>query len=226
MFIQTAETPNPNTLKFMPGQELHTESPVNITSQQEAASKSPLAAELFKIKDVAGVLIGQDFIAVTKTEDQKWEHIKPHILNTIMEHIIAGKPCINKSATNNQQSDQQSTTYTEDEESIIAQIKEIIDTQVRPAVAQDGGDVAYIKFEDGIVHLKMKGACSNCPSASVTLKQGIKNLLTYYIPEVIDVEEFIEQDSDNATQNTDSTLENKEQEQPEESVLEKENDTL
>ncbi len=181
MFIQTASTPNPATLKFVPGKTVMASGTADFPSAAEAGS-SPLAARLFTIKGVVGVFLGHDFITVTKADDYDWNHIKPAILGTIMEHFQSGLPNI----------DAVPADAAEDEDdgpdsAIINKIRELLDTRVRPAVAQDGGDIIYHGFDRGIVYLHMQGACAGCPSSTITLKMGIENLLRHYIPEVVEV---------------------------------------
>lgn len=182
MFIQTEATPNPQTLKFLPGVAVMDKGTAFFTSATEAKSSalsSPLAEMLFRIEGVSAVFLGSDFITVTKQPDFNWDSLKPPVLTSIMDHFVAGKPVI-VGAT-------QATASTEDSD-IVNQIRELIDTRVRPAVAQDGGDIIFRGFHDGIVQLELHGACSGCPSSTITLKQGIENMLKHYVPEVIAVE--------------------------------------
>ena len=180
MFIQTERTPNPATLKFLPGCPVMESKTANFTDAQ-AAQRSPLATALFGVDGISGVFLGSDFITVTKTDDKDWDIMKPQILGAIMEHFQSGKPVISEPA-NGAAAGEGGT-----EGSISAQIKELIDTRVRPAVAQDGGDIIFKGFENGVVYLHMQGACSGCPSSTATLKHGIENMLRYYIPEVTEV---------------------------------------
>lgn len=182
MFIQTETTPNPLTIKFIPGQDVNTGEPVGFTDKKTAAI-SPLAEALFSIEAVKGVFLGSDFITVTKSADGKWELIKPEILTTIMEHFVAGRPVLLSAAPVHAEHHAR-----DDDSDLVKQIKEIIETRVRPAVAQDGGDIIFHSFEDGIVKLELHGSCSGCPSSTVTLKSGIENMLKHYIPEIIAVE--------------------------------------
>lgn len=182
MFIQTEETPNPATLKFLPGREVMGAETANFPDS-EAAERSPLAERLFRIEGVTGVFFGSDFITITKAEDKEWYLVKPAILGVIMEHFTAGRPIILQGEG---KSEGEATVSGEDAE-IVAQIKELIDTRVRPAVAQDGGDIIFQGFDKGVVYLHMQGACSGCPSSTVTLKMGIENMLRHYIPEVVEV---------------------------------------
>jgi Fe-S cluster biogenesis protein NfuA len=178
MFIQTEMTPNPATMKFLPGRAVVESGTANFTSPEEAA-RSPLALRLFELDGVAGVFLGNDFITVTKLSDQDWQVMKPMVLSAIMEHFTSGEAVMAKA-------DEAVLGEGEDDE-ISAQIKELIDTRVRPAVAQDGGDIIFRGFEDGVVYLHMQGSCSGCPSSTATLKHGIENMLRYYVPEVLEV---------------------------------------
>jgi len=180
MFIQTEHTPNPATLKFLPGQPVMPSGTANFPVAADAQN-SPLAVSLFGVEGIAGVFLGSDFITVTKSDDKDWEIMKPQILGVIMEHFQSGKPVIEGEAKDAAPSD------TEAEGGIGQRIKELIDTRVRPAVAQDGGDIIYKGFEDGVVFLHMQGACAGCPSSTATLKHGIENMLRHYIPEVTEV---------------------------------------
>ncbi len=179
MFIQTELTPNPLTLKFIPGVDVMEEGTISISNDKKGIS--PLADGLFEIEGVESVFLGSDFITITKSQAGEWDVLKPAILTAIMDHFVAGKPLLNASSA--------TESVNEDEDTIVTQIKELIDTRVRPAVAEDGGDIIFHSFEDGVVYLEMHGACSGCPSSTVTLKEGIENLLKHYIPEVVAVEE-------------------------------------
>ena len=183
MFIQTEATPNPNTMKFLPGQTVLAERTAFFTSK-ENAGESPLAMALFELPDIRAIFYGGDFITVTKTEASLWEVLKPQILTTIMEHYQSGNPLMVevKPVVKTEK------TYSEDEQAIVEQIKELIEVRVRPAVAQDGGDIVFHSFEDGIVRLEMHGSCAGCPSSTATLKQGIETMLKHYIPEILAVE--------------------------------------
>ena len=183
MFIQTERTPNPETLKFIPGRVVMKEGTAFFQSIDEAGN-SPFAKNLFSLNGVDGVFFGSDFITITKSGETTWEIMKPAILGKIMEYYDSNAdPVIVESNTSNDESDK-----SENEDSnIVKQIKELIDTRVRPAVAMDGGDIIYQKFEDGIVYLRMQGACSGCPSSTATLKMGIENMLKHYVPEVKEV---------------------------------------
>jgi Fe-S cluster biogenesis protein NfuA len=182
MFIQTESTPNPATLKFLPGQtvlELGTADFPNA----EAAGKSPLARRIFATGGVAGVFFGTDFVTVTKAEGVAWDHIKPAILGAIMEHYQSGAAVIEGEGAAGGHRE-----HTGEDGDIVRQIKELLDTRVRPAVAQDGGDIIFHSYKDGIVQLEMHGSCSGCPSSTATLKNGIENMLKHYVPEIISVE--------------------------------------
>lgn len=179
MFIQTEQTPNPATLKFIPG-EVVLESGTMFFEGKDEADVSPLAQVLFEIDGVSAVFLGADFITI-ENDGADWDDLKPAVLGTIMEHYTAGLPIITGEATVEIADD-------DADPEIVAQINELLDTRVRPAVARDGGDITYHGFRDGIVYLRMQGACSGCPSSTATLKYGIQNLLKHYIPEVESVE--------------------------------------
>jgi Fe-S cluster biogenesis protein NfuA len=182
MFIQTEATPNPATMKFLPGQMVLESGTLELRDREEAA-QSPLAERLFDIAGVNGVFFGSDFIAVTKGEGE-WPQLKPMILGAIMEHYISGAPLLNTTAENNESGDEFFDTA---DAETVATIKELIETRVRPAVANDGGDITFRGFKDGVVYLNMKGACSGCPSSTATLRHGIQNLLRHFIPDVVEV---------------------------------------
>lgn len=181
MFIQTESTPNPATLKFLPGQTVLGAGTADFPSA-ETAGKSPLAQRLFAVDGVAAVFFGTDFVTVTKTDAADWDVIKPALLGAVMEHFQSGQPVIEGEAAASGHAEHEG----EDGE-IVDQIKELLDTRVRPAVAQDGGDIVFHGFDRGIVYLHMQGACAGCPSSTLTLKMGIENLLRHYIPEVVEV---------------------------------------
>jgi NFU1 iron-sulfur cluster scaffold homolog, mitochondrial len=183
MFIETEGTPNPATLKFLPGREVLGHSTADFASA-EAAERSPLAASLFLLPGVARAFLGADFITVTKTEDASWQALKPKVLGAIMEHFLSGRPVLEGGADAMAEDE----IAPEDEE-IVSQIKELLDTRVRPAVAGDGGDIIFRGYREGIVRLYLQGACSGCPSSRATLKHGIENMLRHYIPEVTSVEQ-------------------------------------
>ena len=181
MFIQTEQTPNPATLKFLPGRAVMAAGVADFTDP-DAAEASPLARRVFAVDGVRGVFLGADFVTVTKAEGQDWYVLKPSILGAIMEHYLSGDPVVDPEA----ELAQEGAASDEDDE-LVKQIRELIDTRVRPAVAQDGGDIIFHGFDRGIVYLHMRGACAGCPSSTITLKNGIENLLRYYVPEVIEV---------------------------------------
>ncbi len=180
MFIQTESTPNPATLKFLPGQDVLGLGTADFPNADAAAS-SPLAQRLFCVAGVTGVFLGSDFITVTKADDCEWQHLKPEILGAIMEHFQSGAAVIEGEAEAGH------AAHDGPDSEIVGQIKELLDSRVRPAVAQDGGDITFHGFERGVVYLHMKGACAGCPSSTMTLKMGIENLLRHYIPEVTEV---------------------------------------
>ncbi len=183
MFIETEGTPNPATLKFLPGRYVMGAGTADFASA-DSAERSPLALTLFDLTGVARVFLGGDFIAVTKTDEVPWQTLKPQVLGAIVDHFISGRPVIEGNADE----DLTEEIAPEDEE-IVAQIRELLDTRVRPAVAGDGGDIVFRGYRDGIVKLHMQGACSGCPSSTATLKHGIENLLRHYVPEVVAVEQ-------------------------------------
>lgn len=180
VFIQTEQTPNPATLKFLPGQTVMAAGTADFRDR-EAAAQSPLARRLFAIDGVEGVFFGQDFVTVAKSAEIDWYVLKPEILGALMEHLTAGLPVIEGDAP-------EPAAAAEEDDAVVAQIKELLDTRVRPAVAQDGGDIVFHRFENGIVYLHMQGSCSGCPSSTATLKMGIENLLRHFVPEVERVE--------------------------------------
>ncbi|MGR3434450.1 MAG: NifU family protein [Shimia sp.] len=182
MFIQTESTPNPATLKFLPGQTVLETGTADFPTP-EAASASPLAQRLFAVAGVTGAFFGHDFVTVTKADETEWEHIKPALLGAIMEHFQSGQQVL---AGDVAPSSGHAEHHGEDAV-IVGQIKELLDTRVRPAVAQDGGDITFHGFDRGVVYLHMQGACAGCPSSTLTLKMGIENLLRHYIPEVTEV---------------------------------------
>jgi len=183
MFIQTEATPNPATLKFLPGRSVLETGTLDLRSRDEAA-QSPLAERLFAVDGVRGVFFGSDFIAVTKDDDAEWQHLKPMILGGIMEHFMSGAPLLNSASA--ESADVDEFFDTADAET-VATIKELSETRVRPAVASDGGDITFKGFKDGVVYLNMKGACSGCPSSTATLRHGIQNLLRHFLADVTEV---------------------------------------
>jgi Fe-S cluster biogenesis protein NfuA len=182
MFIQTESTPNPATLKFLPGLTVLETGTADFPSA-DAAETSPLARRIFAVDQVKGVFFGTDFVTVTKSDTAEWDHVKPAILGAIMEHFQSGAPVMEGEA---QPAGGHAEHDGEDGE-IVGQIKTLLDTRVRPAVAQDGGDITFHGFDRGVVYLHMQGACAGCPSSTLTLKMGIENLLRHYIPEVQEV---------------------------------------
>ena len=180
MFIQTEPTPNPATLKFLPGRTVLPEGTLEMRDKAEA-QQSPLAQRLFEIDGVGGVMFGSDFIAVTKT-DGEWQQLKPALLGAIMEHFMSGAPIVNEG-------DAASVDefFDPKDAETVDMIKDLIETRVRPAVANDGGDITFRGFKDGVVYLDMKGACSGCPSSTATLRHGIQNLLRHFVPDVVEV---------------------------------------
>jgi NFU1 iron-sulfur cluster scaffold homolog, mitochondrial len=189
MFIQTQPTPNPAALKFLPGRDVSPATPYEFTSLEEAAA-SPLAAALFGLNGVRSVFLGSDFVSITKSDDADWSHLKPQALAAIMDHFVSGAPVIADSTDSAGVAGADDIEYEGETAEIVAEIKELIATRVRPAVANDGGDIIFKRFdaETGIVQLIMRGACSGCPSSTLTLKQGVENLLRHYVPEVTAVE--------------------------------------
>ncbi len=181
MFIQTESTPNPATLKFLPGQTVLEAGTADFPSV-ETSGKSPLATRIFAVNGVTGVFFGNDFVTVTKDDATQWDHIKPAILGAIMEHFVSGAAIIEGEDTSGGHAE-----HSGENSEVVVQIKELLDTRVRPAVAQDGGDITFHGFERGVVYLHMQGACAGCPSSTLTLKMGIENLLRHYIPEVLEV---------------------------------------
>ncbi|BBE32991.1 NifU family protein [Sphingosinicella microcystinivorans] len=182
MFIETQATPNPATVKFLPGRAVMPSGTIDFSSP-EAAEASPLATALFSLGDVTGVFLGSDFISVTRAEGgSDWRELKPQVLGIIVDHFASGAPLLNETAAAEDAIEDDSETA-----DIVAQIKDLLETRIRPAVANDGGDIIYKGFREGIVYLQMQGACAGCPSSTATLKNGIENLLKYYVPEVTDV---------------------------------------
>lgn len=184
MFIQTEATPNPATLKFIPGKPVLGSGTRDYRSVGEA-EQSPLAQRLFEVDGVTGVFFGPDFISVTKGEGE-WQHLKPAVLGAIMEHYLSGAPAVEDGGPK-MADDAQGEDFDESDAETVDTIKELLDTRVRPAVSQDGGDITFQGYRDGIVYLHMRGACSGCPSSTATLKHGIENLLRHFIPEVQEV---------------------------------------
>lgn len=186
MFIQTQPTPNPSSMMFLPGQTVLESGSMQFATARESM-KSPLAKKLFQVDGVTNVFFGSDFITVTKSDDYTWNVVKPDIFAGIMDHFTSGDPLVTD-ASSTEKSD---TAINEDDSEVVAMIKELLETRIRPAVMEDGGDIVFKGFHEdsGIVTLKMQGACSGCPSSAVTLKGGIENMLMHYIPEVKSVVE-------------------------------------
>ncbi|MCV6583963.1 MAG: NifU family protein [Marinibacterium sp.] len=182
MFIQTESTPNPATLKFLPGQTVLEMGTADFPSA-ETAGKSPLAQRIFAVDGVTGVFFGHDFVTVTKGETVEWDHIKPAILGAVMEHFQSGQPVMDGDPA----AASGHAEHSGEDSAVVDQIKDLLDSRVRPAVAQDGGDITFHGFDRGVVYLHMQGACAGCPSSTLTLKMGIENLLRHYIPEVTEV---------------------------------------
>ncbi|KAJ8943268.1 hypothetical protein NQ318_017286 [Aromia moschata] len=188
MFIQTQETPNPNSLKFLPGVSVMEAGQTIDFPNGQAAYCSPLAKMLFRIEGVKSVFMGPDFITISKADDEiDWKVLKPEIFATVMDFFASGLPVLNEATPN------PDTQINEDDDETVQMIKELLDTRIRPTVQEDGGDIIFMGYENGIVKLKMQGACSSCPSSVVTLKNGVENMLQFYIPEVLGVEQVIEE---------------------------------
>tara|TARA_Y100000590_G_C15439856_1_gene908439 strand:- start:120 stop:683 length:564 start_codon:yes stop_codon:yes gene_type:complete len=186
MFIQTEVTPNPSTLKFLPGRIVMKQGTAFFQNKEREVN-SPLAKRLFNVDGVKGVFLGSDFVTITKSEDLEWQILKPYLLGAIKEHYESGDEVILKASV-----DETVVDKNNKDSDIVKQIKELLDTRVRPAVAMDGGDIIYDSFEEGIVYLQMQGACSGCPSSTATLKSGIENMLKHYVPEVKEVRSVLE----------------------------------
>jgi Fe-S cluster biogenesis protein NfuA len=183
MFIQTEETPNPSTLKFVPGKVLLENGTQEFKSRKAAKSNS-LAKMLFEDENVNGVFIGKDFITITKSNQVNWESLKPSILSKIHDFLSSGK----KVESENKKINKTKDNYSKKDLEIVKQIKQLLEERIKPAVAQDGGDISFVKFDNGVVYLELQGACSGCPSSTITLKSVIENMLKYYIPEIVSVE--------------------------------------
>jgi Fe-S cluster biogenesis protein NfuA len=185
MFIETEGTPNPATLKFLPGREvLGPRGSADFTALAEAAGRSPLAERVFAVGGVARVFLGADFVTVTKADAAEWQELRPRVLGAIMEHFLSGAPVMEGA-----EAEEAGVEYDPADEEVVAQIRELLDTRVRPAVAGDGGDIVFRGFRDGIVRLHMQGACAGCPSSRATLKHGVETMLRHYVPEVVAVEQ-------------------------------------
>jgi NFU1 iron-sulfur cluster scaffold homolog, mitochondrial len=192
MFIQTESTPNPRTLKFLPGKDVLGQGSREY-AEDEAANGSPLAQALFAIDGVERVYLGGDFITITKSESIEWPHLKPHVLAAIMDHYTSGRPVLLDANAPADETDEADIVYEDEAADIVKELKEIIEARVRPAVARDGGDITFHSWdhEQGIVRLNMRGSCAGCPSSTLTLKQGIENMLRHYVPEVNAVEQVV-----------------------------------
>jgi Fe-S cluster biogenesis protein NfuA len=190
MFIQTESTPNPATLKFLPGRDVYPNGPIEF-NDITAAQVSPLAQALFNVDGVSRVFFGNDFITVTKSQDYDWPHLKPSLLGAIMDTFVSGKPVMPEGVASQVKS--ASHAYVGDTAQIVREIEDLLETRVRPAVAQDGGDIDFDRFdsETGVVYVRLRGACAGCPSSTITLKQGIENMIKHYVPEVTRVEQSI-----------------------------------
>lgn len=186
MFIQTQVTPNPNSLKFLPGIKVLDDGQTMDFPTLSSATKSPLGKLLFRVEGVKSVFFGPDFITITKhDEDVQWQILKPEIFATIMDFFSSGLPVVTEGA--------KTDTDDSDDDETVQMIKELLDTRIRPTVQEDGGDIVFISFKDGIVQLKMQGSCTSCPSSIVTLKNGVQNMLQFYIPEVVSVEQIVDE---------------------------------
>lgn len=193
MFIQTEETPNPATLKFIPdGHVVLKNGTAEFKNQKQAESKSPLALQLFTITGVEAVFFGHDFITITKSGNAVWKYLTSEIQAVIMDFFLTGKEPMFENKENDKNNEINKNLPEEGDSEIVKQIKELIEIKVRPAVAMDGGDIIFHSFENGVVYLMLKGSCSGCPSSTVTLKSGIENMLKHYIPEVESVEQVSE----------------------------------
>ena len=192
MFIQTESTPNPRTLKFLPGRDVLGRGGRDYANAQ-AAADSPLAQALFGVDGVERVYLGGDFLSITKAEAIAWPHLKPHVLAAIMDHYTAGRPVVLEARDGGNDAGEEDAVYEGEAAEIVKEIKEIIEARVRPAVARDGGDITFHSWnhDTGIVRLNMRGSCAGCPSSALTLKQGIENMLRHYVPEVNGVEQVV-----------------------------------
>ena len=186
MFIQTEETPNPATLKFLPGRSLMQSGTLEIRDAK-SAERSPLAKRLFAVPGVAGVFYGYEFVSVTKS-DGEWQHLKPAVLGAIMEHFMSGDPLLLDKTPEQHGDENEGEFFEPSDQATVDTIKELLETRIRPAVAGDGGDIVFRGFREGIVYLAMKGSCSGCPSSTATLKNGVQNLLRHFLPDVREVQ--------------------------------------
>ncbi|XP_069555897.1 NFU1 iron-sulfur cluster scaffold homolog, mitochondrial isoform X1 [Brachyistius frenatus] len=195
MFVQTQDTPNPNSMKFLPGRTVLEMGTMDFAGPRDAFC-SPLARQLFRIDGVKSVFLGPDFITITKSDaNMEWKVIKPDVFAAIMDFFTSGLPVVNEDSKPSAD-----TAPSDDDDEVVAMIKELLDTRIRPTVQEDGGDVLYRGFEDGIVKLKLQGSCTSCPSSIVTLKNGIQNMLQFYVPEVESVEQVKDEDEEEAAQ--------------------------
>ncbi len=184
MFIETEDTPNPATLKFLPGRDvMGHKGTADFATADIAEGRSPLASALFALPGVSSVFLGSDFISVTKKPDEGWTSLKPEVLSAITAHFASGQPVIEGGSALNEES------IAPEDEPVVARIRELLDMRVRPAVAGDGGDIVFRGYRDGVVRLTMQGACAGCPSSRATLKHGVENMLRHYVPEVVGVEQ-------------------------------------
>ncbi len=188
MFIQTEATPNPATLKFLPGRTIIASGTIDFRSIDEAQGKSPLAERLFDVQGVEGVFFGHDFVTITKAEGPDWQHVKPALLGAIMEHFMTDSPVMAEDKEAGTATGSGQEFFDEGDEDIVETIRDLLETRVRPAVAQDGGDITFRGYKKGVVYLEMRGACAGCPSSTATLQHGIQNLLKHFIPQVQAVE--------------------------------------
>ena len=191
MFIQTQNTPNPNTVKFLPGQPVMSAGVAEFKTREEAAI-SPVAEKIFDLEGVVSVFYGSDFVSVSKDENIEWDTLKSRIMAAIMDHYVSGLPLFQEGMNPAENASKGQDDAGDFDDEITKQIVELIETRVRPAVAQDGGDIEFERFEQGVVYLKMRGACAGCPSATVTLKQGIEGMLRHFVPEVLEVRQVAE----------------------------------
>nr|XP_057926858.1 NFU1 iron-sulfur cluster scaffold homolog, mitochondrial isoform X1 [Doryrhamphus excisus] len=195
MFVQTQDTPNPNSLKFLPGRIVLESGTMNFAGPRDAYT-SPLARQLFRIDGVKSVFLGPDFITITKADENlEWKVIKPDVFAAIMDFFTSGLPVVNEDAKPSED-----TAPSDEDDEVVAMIKELLDTRIRPTVQEDGGDVVYRGFDDGVVKLKLQGSCTSCPSSIITLKSGIQNMLQFYVPEVESVEQVKDEEEEEAAQ--------------------------
>ena len=189
MFIETESTPNPATLKFIPGREVMGARGTADFASPEAAARSPLASRIFALPGVARVFLGSDFVTVTQNGDSDWQGLRPQVLGAVMDHFLAGLPVLECGGEAGAADEGGEDDFDPADSEIVEQIKDLLDTRVRPAVAGDGGDIVFRGFRDGVVRLHLQGACSGCPSSRATLKHGVENMLRHYVPEVVAVEQ-------------------------------------